>query len=63
MGLPRERIIAAGDYNNDIEMIQNAGIGVAVANALPEVKAAADYVTQRDNDHDAVVEIVEKFLL
>ncbi len=44
-------------------MIQNAGIGVAVANALPEVKAAADYVTQRDNDHDAVVEIVEKFLL
>ena len=63
LGVPRERIIAAGDYNNDIEMIQNAGIGVAVANALPEVKAAADYVTQRDNDHDAVVEIVEKFLL
>ena len=44
-------------------MFLNAGIGVAVANALPLVKAAADYVTQRDNDHDAVVEIVEKFLL
>ena len=61
--IPDERIIAAGDYNNDIEMIQGAGIGVAVGNALDEVKAAADYVTKRDNDHDAIAEIVEKFLL
>lgn len=63
LNIPRERIVAAGDYNNDIEMIRNAGIGVAVANALPEVKAAADYVTERDNDHDAAAEIVERFLL
>ena len=62
LGIPRQRLIAAGDYNNDLEMIQYAGIGVAVANALPEVKAAADYVTQRNNNHDAVAEIVEKFL-
>lgn len=63
LDIPRERIIAAGDYNNDIEMIRNAGTGVAVASALPEVKAAADYVTVCDNDHDAAAEIVEKFLL
>lgn len=62
LNISRQRLIAAGDYNNDLEMIKCAGIGVAVANALPEVKAAADYVTQRDNNHDAVVEIVEKFL-
>ena len=56
-------MIAAGDYNNDLEMIQNAGVGVAVQNALPQVKAAADYVTPHDNNHDAVADIVEKFLL
>lgn len=63
LGIPRERIIAAGDYNNDIEMLREAGTGVAVANALPEVKAAADYVTEHDNDHDAAADIVERFLL
>lgn len=61
--VPTGRIIAAGDYNNDLEMIQNAGVGVAVANALPGVKAAADYVTPHDNNHDAVADIVEHFLL
>ena len=58
-----DRVIAAGDYNNDLPMIRGAGIGVAVANALPEVKAAADYITQSDCDHDAVAEIVEKYLI
>lgn len=58
-----EQVIAAGDYSNDLPMIRGAGIGVAVANALPEVKEAADYVTRHDCDHDAVAEIVEKFLL
>lgn len=63
LGIPNARIIAAGDYDNDLEMIRNAGIGVAVAGALPEVRSAADYVTRRDNDHDAAAEIVERFLL
>ena len=58
-----EQVIAAGDYNNDLPMIRGAGIGIAVANALPEVKAAADYVTKNDCDHDAVAEIVEKYLI
>ena len=58
-----EQVIAAGDYHNDLPMIRGAGIGVAVANALPEVKAEADYVTENDCDHDAVAEIVEKFIL
>ena len=61
--LSPEQVIAAGDYNNDLPMIRGAGIGIAVANALPEVKAVADYVTKNDCDHDAVAEIVEKYLI
>lgn len=62
LGISEQRLIAVGDYTNDLEMLQYASIGIAVANALPEVKAAADYVTRRDNNHDAVAEIVAKFL-
>lgn len=62
LDIPRQQIIAAGDYNNDLDMIRNAGIGVAVQNALPEVKLAADYVTEYDNNHDAVADIVARFL-
>lgn len=62
-GIRIENSIAAGDEGNDISMIRDAGIGCAVANALPEVKAAADYITENDNNHDAVREIIEKFML
>ena len=63
LNISPEQVIAAGDYNNDLPMIRGAGIGIAVANALPEVKAEADYVTENDCDHDAVAEIVEKYLI
>lgn len=58
----REDIIAVGNYYNDIDMIKYAGIGVAVANSLPAVKEEADYVTDKDNNNDAVAEIIEKML-
>ena len=45
LGITTEEIIAFGDGQNDIGMLQLAGIGVAMGNALDEVKAAADYVT------------------
>ena len=61
LDIPRERTIAAGDYDNDIDMIQWAGVGAAVQNALPRVKAAADYVTPHDNDHDGVADLVAHF--
>jgi len=55
-------IIAVGNYTNDIEMIMEAGIGVAVANALDEVKEAADYVLKSDNNGNPVREIIERIL-
>ncbi len=45
------RTIAIGDYNNDTEIIRAAGLGVAVENAVPEVKAAADLVTVHHDSH------------
>ena len=44
-GIPRELTAAFGDEKNDIPMIEAAGLGVAMANAVPELKAVADYVT------------------
>lgn len=46
---PRD-VVAFGDMPNDIEMLQWAGLGVAMENARPEVKAAADEVTLSNNE-------------
>lgn len=61
--IPIAEAVAAGDEANDIPMLRAAGIGAAMCNGTPEAKAAADYVTARDNDHDGVEEIIRKFLL
>lgn len=62
MGLFDKNLMACGDGWNDLSMIEYAGLGVAMGNAVPPVKAAADYVTA-DNDHDGVGLAVEKFIL
>ena len=62
MGLGPENLMACGDGWNDLPMIQFAGLGVAMGNAVPPVKAAAGYVTA-DNEHDGVGLAVEKFIL
>ena len=54
--------MACGDGWNDLPMIHYAGMGVAMGNAVPEVKQAAQYVTA-DNEHDGVGLAVEKFIL
>ena len=60
--MDREEMIACGDGYNDLSMIQFAGLGVAMANAVLPVRNAADYVTLSNND-DGVAQVVEKFLL
>ena len=44
-GINREEIAAFGDADNDIDMLQYAGIGIAMENASEGCKAAADYIT------------------
>jgi hypothetical protein len=61
-GIPLSDIAAFGDSNNDIEMIREAGLGVAVANALPAVKAAARYVSDLPRS-DGVAEAIRKYIL
>ncbi len=60
-GLDMSQSIAIGDSANDMEMIQAAGIGVAMGNADPKLKAVADYVTD-DLADDGVATALEKLL-
>lgn len=62
LGVHKDEMLAAGDSPNDMAMLQEAGIAVAMGNGEEEVKAIADYITS-DNDHDGVGEAVEKFVL
>lgn len=54
-------MVCCGDSYNDIAMLQYAGLGAAIANAPDKVKFIADYVTERDNDHAGVTEVIERF--
>ncbi len=63
LGIPQADTIAIGDSGNDLAMIQAAGVGVAMVNGVEEVRAAADRVTVRDNNHDAVAEVLEALVL
>jgi len=60
LGLTLENCISFGDGLNDLSMIEAAGTGVAMANAVAEVKAAAQYVSV-SNDEDGVAVALEHF--
>ncbi len=59
--IPMEETMAVGDSENDLDIIQVAGLGVAMANASEPVKRAADVVTL-SNDEDGVAEIIREIL-
>jgi Cof subfamily protein (haloacid dehalogenase superfamily) len=61
LGIPPDAICAVGDQRNDLPMIREAALGVAMGNATPEVKEAADLVTGR-HDEDGIVAVVERLL-
>jgi len=61
-GIPREATIGIGDSWNDRELVQTAGLGVAMANAVDALKEIADYITLSNND-EGVRAVVEKFIL
>ena len=60
-GIPAEQICAVGDDVNDLHMITNAGLGVAMGNAVDEVKAAADRIAPCNNS-DGLVEVISWLL-
>lgn len=62
LNISLDEIVAFGDDKNDIEMLKMCGIGVAVDNAISEVKAIADSVTL-SNDEDGVAEWLAKNVL
>lgn len=61
LGLSRSQVMAFGDGLNDISMIREAGIGVAMENAVEEVKAAADLVTG-NCEESGVAQMIEQLL-
>jgi Cof subfamily protein (haloacid dehalogenase superfamily) len=61
LGIPPDAICAVGDQRNDLPMIREAALGVAMGNAAQEVKEAADLVTGR-HDEDGLVALVERIL-
>ena len=62
LGIKKEEIIACGDAGNDLSMVKYAGLGVAMENAIPEVKEVANYITT-SNDEDGIANVIEKFIL
>jgi len=62
LGIPKERTIAMGDSINDIDMLQHAGISVAMANADDEVKAICSMVTTSSDD-GGVADALQKLIL
>ena len=60
--IKQEEVMALGDNNNDIVMIKNAGLGVAMGHSNNEVKKVADYITENNNE-DGVAKAIEKYVL
>ncbi|MNI27516.1 putative phosphatase [compost metagenome] len=61
-GIELSEVIAIGDSWNDREMLEVAGFGVAMANAVPALKAIASYITLSNNE-DGVKHVIDKFIL
>ncbi|KOA20796.1 sugar phosphatase YidA [Clostridium homopropionicum DSM 5847] len=62
LGIHKDDVICIGDSGNDIDMINFAGLGVAMGNATTEIKEVADFVTL-SNEEDGVAHVINKFIL
>lgn len=63
LGIPRERIIAFGDEDNDLEMIEYAGLGVAMGNGISSLKNIANEITTTNNDDGIAKILIERLKL
>lgn len=62
LGIKAEEVICMGDAENDHHMLQYAGLGIAMANAMEETKEIADYIAESNDEH-GVAKSIEKFVL
>ena len=60
-GIDKNEVMAIGDSNNDLGTIKFAGLGIAMGNAIGDVKMAADHISS-DNDNNGVAEAINKFI-
>jgi Cof subfamily protein (haloacid dehalogenase superfamily) len=60
LGLKADEVAAIGDGHNDLSLFSNAGLRIAMGNAPPELKKAADYVTA-DVEHDGVAQAIDLY--
>jgi len=63
LDFPMDDTIAIGDEENDISMIREAHIGVCMINGKEKAKAVANYITENDNNHGGVAEVLRKFVI
>ena len=61
-GIDISEVMTIGDQNNDIDLVQCGGIGVAMGNGTPELKECADFITDTVQN-DGFVKAVEKFAI
>ena len=62
LNIQNDEIMVFGDGLNDIEMIEKCGIGVAMNNALNEVKEKANYITKKTNEELGVIDFLKEYL-
>jgi len=62
LGIKLEETIGIGDNYNDVGLIKDAGLGVAVANAIDEIKELADVVTKATNNESAIAEVIDTYI-
>ncbi len=60
-GVSMDEVIAVGDADNDLPMLTEAGLAVAMGNATESVKSVADFVTET-NENDGVAHVIARFL-
>ncbi|MFC6273947.1 Cof-type HAD-IIB family hydrolase [Levilactobacillus tangyuanensis] len=61
-GITPNEIAAFGDNDNDREMLAHVGLGVAMKNGTQSVKDVAQLITPTDNDHDGVLDVIDRIL-
>lgn len=60
-GIKKEEVMASGDQDNDYDMLQNAGIKIAMGNASPKLKSIADFICPAIQE-DGLTKAIEKYI-